>query len=93
METRIHTATNLYNYINNARQMENLEAQIASKKKELESIEALNAIYEKMGCMNMLEVSAEHANKIEFDILLLRLRMNKIEGEMIKFEIGTFLED
>jgi hypothetical protein len=46
-----------------------------------------------MGCMNMLEVSQERANSIELEILLLKLRKNKLEEKLLKFELATFLED
>lgn len=88
-----HTATNLYNYINNARQVENLELQIKSKEKDLEAFEQLHGIYKNMGCMNMLEVSQERANGIELEILLLKLEKNKLEEKLLKFELATFLED
>jgi hypothetical protein len=88
-----HTATNLYNYINNARQVENLELQIKSKEKDLEALEQLHGVYKHMGCMNMLEVSQERANSIELEILLLKFRKNKLEEKLLKFELATFLED
>lgn len=88
-----HTATNLYNYINNARQVENLELQIKSKEKDLEAFEQLHGVYKHMGCMNMLEASQERANGIELEILLLKLEKNKLEEKLLKFELATFLED
>ena len=93
METRIHTASNLYKYIENARQMENLELQIKQKEKDFKAYEELQNIYKKMGCMNMFEVSEERCSAIELEILLLKLKRNKIEEQMIKFEIAAFLED
>ena len=93
METRIHTASNLYKYIENARQMENLELQIKSKEKDIKAHEDMQNIYKKMGCMNMFEVSEDRCSAIELEILLLKLRRNKLEEQMIKFEIAAFLED
>jgi hypothetical protein len=88
-----HTATNLYNYIKNAQQVENLELQIKQKEKDLEALEQLQGVYKHMGCTNMLEVSQERANSIELEILLLKLRKNKLEEKLLKFELATFLED
>ena len=93
METRIHTASNLYKYIENAQQMENLELQIKSKEKDIKAHKDVQNIYKKMGCMNMLEASEERCSAIELEILILRLKRNKLEEQMIKFELATFLED
>ena len=88
-----YTATNLYNYIKNAQQVENLELQIKQKEKDLEALEQLQGVYKHVGCMNMLEVSQERANSIELEVLLLKLRKNKLEEKLLKFELATFLED
>lgn len=93
METRIHTASNLYKYLENAQQMENLELQIKSKERDIKAHEDLQNIYKKMGCMNMLEASEERCSALELEILVLRLKRNKLEEQMIKFEIAAFLED
>ena len=93
METRIHTASNLYKYIENAQQMENLELQIKSKEKDIKAHKDVQNIYKKMGCMNMLEASEERCSAIELEILILRLKRNKLEEQMIKFEIVAFLEN
>ena len=45
MDTRLHTASNLYKYIENARQMENLELQIKQKEKDIKAHEELQNIY------------------------------------------------
>jgi hypothetical protein len=88
-----HTTTNLYTYIQNAQQVENLELQIKQKEKDLEALEQLHGIYKNMGCMNMLEVSQERANSIGLEILLLKLEKNKLEEKLLKFELMTFLEN
>lgn len=88
-----HTTTNLYTYIQNAQQVENLELQIKQKEKDLEALEQLHGIYKNMGCMNMLEVSQERANSIGLEILLLKLEKNKLEEKLLKLELATFLED
>lgn len=93
METRIHTASNLYKYIENAQQMENLELQIKSKEKDIKAHKDVQNLYKKMGCMNMLEASEERCSAIELEILILRLKRNKLEEQMIKFEIAAFLEN
>lgn len=93
METRIHTASNLYKYIENAQQMENLELQIKQKEKDIKAHKDMQSIYKKMSCANMLEASEERCSALELEILLLRLKRIKLEEQMIKFEIAAFLED
>jgi hypothetical protein len=73
--------------------VENLELQIKHKEKDLEALEQLQKVYQRIGCMNMLEVSQERANNIELEILLLRLEKNTLEKKLLKFEVATFLED
>lgn len=87
-----HTTTNLYTYLKNAQQVENLELQIKQKEKDLKALEQLQGVYKHMGCMNMLEASQERANSIELEILLLKLEKNKLEEKLLKFELATFLE-
>jgi hypothetical protein len=88
-----HAATNLYEYLQNAQQVENLELQIKQREKDLEALEQLQGVYKHMGCTNMLEASQERVNGIELEILLLKLERNKFEEKLLKFELATFLED
>jgi hypothetical protein len=73
--------------------MENLDTQIACKEKDLETLEQLQRIYEKLGCMNMLEASAEEYTTISIELTLLKLKRNKLERKILEFELGTLLED
>ena len=92
-EPRIHTATNLYNYIKNLRQAENLRLQIERKEDELATLEQLNEIYEHFGCTSILELSSKRAGKLVVDILLLNIEKNNIEEQLQKFETAVRLED
>lgn len=92
METRIHNVSNLYNYINNSRQMENLDRQIAQKEEELELLEQLEGTYGKLGVAALFG-SVEKYNKLKREILKLQLVRNSVEREILWFELGTLEED
>lgn len=92
METRIHNVTNLYNYIDNSRQVENLDRQIASKEEELELLDQMEKLYGKLG-VSALFGSVEKYNKLKKDILKLRLVRNSVEREILWFELSALLED
>lgn len=93
MLRRFHSVDNLGTYIENARQMKNLDTQIARREKDLEALEQLQGVYEKLGCMNMLEVSAEEYTTISIELALLKLSRNSVERKLLEFELGTLLED
>jgi uncharacterized lipoprotein YehR (DUF1307 family) len=90
MGTQIHTATNLYNYITNVRQVENLRLQIRRKEKDLKSLEQLHEIYKDLGCTSMLEASQNRIAKVAVDILLLELDLKRLEEQ---FEVADFIRD
>ena len=92
METRIHNVTNLYNYIDNSRQMENLDCQIKQKEAELELLDQLEQTYGKLG-VSALFGSVEKYNKLKKEILKLRLVRNSLEREVLWFELGALLEE
>ena len=93
METRIHTATKLYNYIKNARQMENLAAQIKSKEEELELINGIDQVYKKLGIPDECFNTAERYNKTSVELIDLQLKKNALEREVLLFERKILLED
>lgn len=90
MGTQIHTVANLYNYITNVRQTENLRLQIRRKEKYLKSLEQLHEVYKDLGCTSMLEASQNRITKVAVDILLLELDLKRLEEQ---FEVADFLRD
>jgi hypothetical protein len=92
MMTRIHTADNLYNFIQNARQMENLDAQIASKEEELKYLDQLDEIYAKLFNPAPFDTARQYT-KVALELTLLKLKRNKLERKILEFELGTFLEN
>lgn len=92
METRFHSVDNLYNFIQNVRQMENLDAQIASKEEELKYLNQLDEIYTKLFNPAPFETAQQYTTAA-VELTLLKLRRNKLEKKILEFEFGTFLED
>ena len=93
METLIHTVNNLYNFVENARQMENLDRQIKSKEADLKYFEQAINMYERLRCDSMVEETLKRVSKIYQDILILKLGRISLEKEMLEFELASFTED
>ena len=93
METLIHTASNLYNFIENARQAKNLDTQIAIQEEYLNYYEQALAVYDKIGCDVMAVSTLDKYNKTYRDLLALRLQRVKLEKEMLEFELECFTEE
>jgi hypothetical protein len=93
LEPRIHTATNLYAYVKNVCQVENLKLQIRHKEQDLKDLEQLQEIYSRLGCINMCEVAKDRAGSIMTDIFLLMLDKNILEEQLREFEKAVCLED
>ena len=92
MTTRIHTADNLYSFIQNARQKENLDAQIASKEEELRYLDHINEIYAKLTDPTLLDTSGRYV-KVALELTELKLQRNKLERQLLEFELAVLLED
>ena len=93
METLIHSANNLYNFIENARQARNLDLQIKSKEEDLKYFEQAINMYERLGCESMVEETLKRHNKACHEVLTLKLKRVTLEKEMLEFELGSFTED
>ena len=92
METRIHNVNSLYTYIDNSRQMEDLDCQIASKEKELKLLAQLEETYGKFGVREVFGTAAR-SNKVRKEILKLQLVRNKLERQILWFELAALSED
>ena len=93
MPTRIHTADNLYSFIQNARQKENLDVQIASKEEELKYLDyLLDNIYTKLFNPAPFD-TADRYNKVALELTQLKLERNKLERQLLEFELAALLED
>ena len=93
METLIHTASNLYTFIENARQAKNLDRQIAIQEEYLNYYEQTLEVYDKIGCEVMAASTLDKYNKTYRDLLALRLKRVALEKEMLEFELDCFNEE
>ena len=93
METRIHTASNLYKYIENARQMENLELQIKSKEEELKYLDEAIKLYDRLGCIKLFEKPVQQYNLTKVGLLRLKLKKNLLERYILEFELAALTDD
>ena len=93
METLIHSANNLYNFIENARQARILDLQIESKEDDLKYFEQAINMYERLGCDSMVEETLKRHNKACHEVLVLKLKRVTLEKEMLEFELASFTED
>ena len=92
MTTRIHTAENLYTYVQNARHMKNLDAQIASKEEELRYLDHIDEIYAKLTDPMLFETSGRYV-KVALELTELKLQRNELERQLLEFELAALLED
>lgn len=93
MKTQVHSANNLYTFIQNIQIKDDLDTRIANKEEDLSRITNLEALYKNLGCEQMLDVSAKNYNKLTTEITLLKLERNKVEKQILEFELGALLED
>lgn len=92
MGTCIHNVNSLYTYIDNSRQMEDLDCQIASKNDELKLLEQLGETYGKLGVRDVFGTAAR-SNKVRKEILRLQLVRNTLERQILWFELAALSED
>jgi hypothetical protein len=96
MNKPFHSLDNLYNYINNAKKIDLLESRIASKEEDLECAKQLEEIFvsiKRAGCEAFVEHTAGTCNRLSKEILKLKLEKNKLEKEMLQFELGILEEE
>jgi hypothetical protein len=91
--TQAHSLDSLCTFIANARNIDKLEAQIKQKEGLLKNLEQLETIYEDLGSQVMLDRTTEEYNVVFTELLVLKLKKNKLEREMLVFQLKSFLED
>ena len=92
MGTRVHNVNSLYAYIDNSRQMEDLDCQIAQKEEELELLGQMEKTYGKLGVLEVFGTVAR-SNKVRKEILRLQLVRNTLERQILWFELAALSED
>ena len=93
MKTHLHTPSNLYTYIEKTQNMANLRAQIENKEKELELTEEAIEQFEQNGFKEVVELLTAAYNKLHKEILLLKIDANRLERQLLLFELEISLED
>jgi hypothetical protein len=92
MGTRVHNVNSLYAYIDNSRQVEDLDLKIASKNEELKLLGQLEETYGKLGVQEVFG-TIERSNKVRKEILRLQLLRNTLERQILWFELSALSED
>lgn len=92
MGTRVHNVNSLYAYIDNSRQVEDLDLKIASKNEELKLLGQLEETYGKLGVQEVFG-TVERSNKVRKEILRLQLVRNTLERQILWFELSALSED
>ena len=92
MGTRVHNVNSLYAYIDNSRQVEDLDLKIASKHEELKLLGQLEETYGKLGVQEVFG-TIERSNKVRKEILRLQLLRNTLERQILWFELSALSED
>lgn len=91
--TQTHSLDNLYTFIKNVRNMDDLDAQIKNKEEVLKYLEQLETVYEELGNDVLLDRTTEAYNVAMAELFVLKLERNKLEREMLVFQLKSFLED
>jgi hypothetical protein len=73
--------------------MDKLDAQIKQKEDLLKNLEQLETIYEELGSQAMLDRTTEEYNVVIAELLVLKLKKNQLERNMLIFQLKSFLED
>jgi hypothetical protein len=73
--------------------MDRLDAQIKQKEGLLKNLEQLETIYEELGSQVMLDRTTEEYNVATVELLVLKLKKNQLERNMLIFQLKSFLED
>jgi hypothetical protein len=94
METRIHTADNLYTYITNVQQVRNLSRQIKQKEETLSHMATLENIYKDIGLVQKLDddLVGRYTELME-EILVLKIKLNEAEHWALEFQLAALRED
>jgi hypothetical protein len=93
VEPQTSLADSFYTFIGNCAYKEKLEAKIKEYEQELEYMSELLSIYDACGYDTMAEDLVSRSNKLREKILVLELEVNKIERQMIEFELEALRRD
>jgi hypothetical protein len=93
VETQTSLANNLYDFIQKTESKQQIEAKIKSYEEELHYLNDLIELFDSCGYATMAEDAVKRANRVSEKILVLKLEENKIERELLTFELENIRRD
>jgi hypothetical protein len=93
VESQTSLANSLYTFILNGASRDKLEAKIKEYEQDLEYMSELISIYDAAGYDAMAEDAVIRSNKLREKILVLKLKANKLDREMLEFELEAIRRD
>lgn len=83
----------LYTFIEKNQNIAKLKAKIAKLEADLEAINTKTETVERLGLRDTVNYLAVQSNKINLERIVLSLKLNKLEREVLLFELDTALRD
>lgn len=83
----------LYTFIEKNQNIAKLKAKIAKLEADLETINTKTEAVERLGLQDTVNYLAVQSNKINLERIVLSLKLNKLEREVLLFELDTALSD
>lgn len=89
VETQTSLADSLFTFIENSDSKARLEAQIKRYEEDLEYLSDLIDFFDNLGYEGMSEDAVKRYNIREEKILELKLKVNKLDRQMLEFELAA----
>lgn len=83
----------LYTFIEKNQNIAKLKAKIAKLEADLETINTKTETVERLGLQDTVNYLAVQSNKINLERIVLSLKLNKLEREVLLFELDAALSD
>lgn len=93
LNSQMSLADNLYNFIVNADSRAKLEAQIEQYEEDLKYLSDLAEMFDNLGYNEMAEDARCRYNSRSEKILLLKLKVNELDKQMLLFELEALRRD
>jgi hypothetical protein len=93
LNSQMSLADSLYNFIANADYKAELEAQIEQYEEDLKYLSDLTEMFDKLGYNEMAEDAIRRYNSRNENILLLKLKVNELDKQMLLFELEALRRD
>lgn len=93
VESQTSLVNSLYTFIRNGASKAKIEAKIKEYEQDLECISELISLYDEIDYAVLAEDAVIRANKLREKILVLKLEANKLDREMLEFELEAIRRD